>query len=104
MSSEEEKAKTGATHRPYDEAFKRAAVAQWQSGVPARRVAEGLEDFREAERVPVDTRANLEMMRVVPLDGLRDEAAVMIHDHAKELLLVLVGLLPGVENVPKSDV
>ena len=41
MSSEEVKTKTGATHRPYDEAFKRAAVAQWQSGVPARRVAEG---------------------------------------------------------------
>ena len=40
--SEEAKEKTGATHRPYDEAFKRAAVAQWQSGVPARRVAEGL--------------------------------------------------------------
>lgn len=42
MSSEEGKTKTGATHRPYDEAFKRAAVAQWQSGVPARQVAEGL--------------------------------------------------------------
>ena len=42
MSSEEVKTKTGATHPPYDEAFKRAAVAQWQSGVPARRVAEGL--------------------------------------------------------------
>ena len=40
--SEEDKTKTGATHRPYDEAFKRGAVAQWQSGVPARRVAEGL--------------------------------------------------------------
>ena len=40
--SEEVKTKTGATHRPYDEAFKRAAVAQWQSGVPSRRVAEGL--------------------------------------------------------------
>ena len=36
------KTKTGATHRPYDEAFKRAAVAPWQGGVPARRVAEGL--------------------------------------------------------------
>ena len=42
MSSGEGKSKTGATHRPYDEAFKRAAVAQWQSGVPARRVAEEL--------------------------------------------------------------
>ena len=42
MSSEEVKMKTGATHRPYDEAFKRAAVAQWQSGVPAKRVADGL--------------------------------------------------------------
>ena len=42
MSSEEVKTKTGATHRPYDEAFRRAAVAQWQSGVPATRVAEGL--------------------------------------------------------------
>ena len=40
--SEADKTKTGATHRPYDEAFKRAAVAQWQNGVPARRVAEGL--------------------------------------------------------------
>ena len=40
--SEEDKTRTGATHRPYDEAFKRAAVAQWQSGVPARRVAEEL--------------------------------------------------------------
>ena len=42
MSNEADKTKTGATHRPYDEAFKRAAVAQWQSGVPARRVAESL--------------------------------------------------------------
>ena len=42
MSSEEAKDRTGASHRPYDEAFKRAAVAQWQSGVPASRVAEGL--------------------------------------------------------------
>ena len=42
MSSEEGKNRTGVSHRPYDEAFKRAAVAQWQSGVPARRVAEGL--------------------------------------------------------------
>ena len=40
--SEEVKIKTGATHRPYDEAFKRAAVAQWASGVPAKRVADGL--------------------------------------------------------------
>ena len=40
--SEAVKIKTGATHRPYDQAFKRAAVAQWQSGVPAKRVAEGL--------------------------------------------------------------
>ena len=42
MSSEEGKNRTGVSHRPYDEAFKRAAVAQWQSGVPATRVAEGL--------------------------------------------------------------
>ena len=42
MSSEEGKNRTGVSHRPYDEAFKRAAVAQWQSGVPASRVAEGL--------------------------------------------------------------
>ena len=42
MSSEEFRTKKGATHRLYDDAFKRAAVAQWQSGVPARRVAEGL--------------------------------------------------------------
>lgn len=42
MSSQEGKNRTGVSHRPYDEAFKRAAVAQWQSGVPARRVAEGL--------------------------------------------------------------
>ena len=40
--SEADQTKTGVTHRPYDEAFKRAAVAQWASGVPARRVAEGL--------------------------------------------------------------
>ena len=40
--SEADQTKIGATHRPYDEAFKRAAVAQWQSGVPASRVAEGL--------------------------------------------------------------
>ena len=38
--SEEVKTKTGATHRPYDEACKRAAMAQWQSGVPAKRVAQ----------------------------------------------------------------
>ena len=42
MSSEEGNNRTGASHRPYDEAFKRAAVAQWQSGVPASRVAQGL--------------------------------------------------------------
>ena len=42
MSSEENTTKTGATHRPYDEAFKRAAVAQWAGGVPAKRVAERL--------------------------------------------------------------
>ena len=42
MSSEAGKNRTGASHRPYDEAFKRAAVARWQSGVPASRVAEGL--------------------------------------------------------------
>ena len=42
MSSEEGKNRTGVSHRPYDEACKRAAVAQWQSGVPAKRVAEGL--------------------------------------------------------------
>ena len=50
MSSEEVKTKTGATHRPYDEAFKRAALAQWQSGVPARRVAEGLGITTESRR------------------------------------------------------
>ena len=42
MSSEADKTRTGATHRPYDEAFKRAAVAQWQSGVPARWVTKSL--------------------------------------------------------------
>ena len=42
MSSQEGKNRTGVSHRPYDEAFKRAAVAQWQGGVPASRVAEGL--------------------------------------------------------------
>ena len=40
--SEENKTKIGTTRPPYDEAFKRAAVAQWMSGVPAKRVAEGL--------------------------------------------------------------
>ena len=38
MSSEEGKNRTGVSHRLYDEAFKRAAVAQWASGVPTRRV------------------------------------------------------------------
>ena len=42
MSHEEGKNRTGVSHRPYDEAFKRAAVAQWASGVPASRVAESL--------------------------------------------------------------
>ena len=42
MSSEEGKNRTGVSHRPYDEAFKRAAVAQWQSGLPASRVAQDL--------------------------------------------------------------
>ena len=42
MSSEKNTTKTGATHRPYDEAFQRAAVVQWARGVPAKRVAEGL--------------------------------------------------------------
>ena len=39
--NEEAKAKQ-PTHGPYDEAFKRAAVAQWMSGVPASQVAAGL--------------------------------------------------------------
>ena len=42
MSSEEGKNRTGVSQRPYNEAFKRAAVAQWQGGVSASRVAEGL--------------------------------------------------------------
>ena len=42
MSEENKTTKTGTTRPPYDGAFKRAAVAQWMSGVPAKRVAEGL--------------------------------------------------------------
>ena len=57
MSSEEGKNRTGVSHRPYDEAFKRAAVAQWQSGVPASRVAEGLGiTDREPARVAAAVR------------------------------------------------
>ena len=50
--SEEVQTKTVATtHAPYDEAFKRAAVAQWMSGVPAKRVAEGLGITTESLRM-----------------------------------------------------
>ena len=42
MSEENRTTKIGTTRPPYDEAFKRAAVAQWMSGVPAKRVAAGL--------------------------------------------------------------
>ena len=63
MSSEEVKTKTGATHRPYDEAFKRAAVAQWAGRMPARQVAEGLgittESLRTWRRQLSGTHATL---------------------------------------------
>ncbi len=85
MSSEEVKTKTGATHRPYDEAFKRVAVAQWQSGVPARRVAEGLgittESLRAWRRqldgvdaVPTTAGDGNRVARVMQAAGLRVRA------------------------------
>ena len=46
MSEENKTTKTATTRPPYDEAFKRAAVAQWMSGVPAKRVAAGLGHHR----------------------------------------------------------
>ena len=69
MSSEEVKTKTGATHRPYDEAFKRAAVAQWQSGVPARRVAEGLGITTESLRTWRRQFAGADSAPVATLEG-----------------------------------
>ena len=69
MSSETDKTKTGATHRPYDEAFKRAAVAQWQSGVPARRVAEGLGITTESLRTWRRQFAGTDTAPVTAADG-----------------------------------
>lgn len=69
MSSEEVKTKTGATHRPYDEAFKRAAVAQWQSGVPAKRVAEGLGITTESLRAWRRQLSGTETVPVTTADG-----------------------------------
>ena len=69
MSSEEVKTKTGTTPRSYDEAFKRAAVAQWQSGVPARRVAEGLGITTESLRTWRRQFSGAPAGSVVAVDG-----------------------------------
>ena len=67
--SEEVKIKTGATHRPYDEAFKRAAVAQWQNGVPARRVAEGLGITTESLRAWLRQFSGADAVPTTAVDG-----------------------------------
>ena len=69
MSSEEGKNRTGASHRAYDEAFKRAAVAQWQSGVPASRVAEGLGITTESLRTWRRQFAGTQVESVPPAAG-----------------------------------
>ena len=85
MSSEEVRTKTGATHRPYDEAFKRAAVAQWQSGVPARRVAEGLGITTESLRTWRRRFAGAESMPATTAEGKLPAVAPTSQELAAEV-------------------
>ena len=67
--SEEVKIKAGATHRPYDEALKRATAAPWQSGVPAKRVAEGLGITTESLRAWRRQLGGTEAVPATVVDG-----------------------------------
>lgn len=80
--SEENQTKTGTTRPPYDEAFKRAAVAQWMSGVPAKRVAAGLGITAESLRA---WRRRQEGATVPPADAGRKGSAPAIPQSADEL-------------------
>ena len=83
--SEADKTKTGATHRPYDEAFKRAAVAQWQSGVPARRVAEGLGITTESLRTWRRQFSGADAAPTPAVDGKRPAIAPSTQELAAEV-------------------
>ena len=109
--SEEDKTKTGATHRPYDEAFKRAAVAQWQSGMPARRVAEGLGITTESLRTwrrqfagtatALTTAAEAELPTVAPTsqelaaEVRRLRAQLQSVTNQRDILKKAVGIFAG---------
>ena len=112
MSSEEGKNKTGVSHRPYDEAFKRAAVAQWQSGVPASRVAKGLgittESLRtwrrqfagaQAESVPVAAEGKLPAVapttQELAAEVRRLRAQLQSVTNQRDILKKAVGIFAG---------
>lgn len=82
MSEENKTMKTGTTRPPYDEAFKRAAVAQWMSGVPAKRVAEGLGITAESLRV---WRRRQEGTPAPAADGGKKASTLAIMPSAQEL-------------------
>ena len=109
--SEEDKTKTGATHRPYDEAFKRAAVTQWQSGVPARRVAEGLgitteslrawrRQFSETDAVPA-TATDGKLAAIAPsaqelqAEVRRLRAQLLSVTNQRDILKKAIGIFAG---------
>lgn len=82
MNEENKTTKTGTTRPPYDEAFKRAAVAQWMSGVPAKRVAESLGITTESLRA---WRRRQEGTTAPAADGGRQAPAPAILQSAEEL-------------------
>ena len=113
MSSEEGKNRTGGvSHRPYDEAFKRAAVAQWQGGVPASRVAEGLgitaeslrtwrRQFGGADSTPAATAADGKLPAVAPTsqelaaEVRRLRAQLQSVTNQRDILKKAVGIFAG---------
>ena len=111
MSSEEGKNRTGVSHRPYDEAFKRAAVAQWQSGLPASRVAQDLgitaeslrtwrRQFGGADSKPV-TAVEGKLPAVAPTsqelaaEGRRLRAQLQSVTNQRDILKKAVGIFAG---------
>lgn len=85
MSSEEGNHRTGASHRPYDEAFKRAAVAQWQGGVPASRVAQGPGITAESLRTWRRQFAGTQAGSATPTVGKRPAVAPNAQELAAEV-------------------
>ena len=111
MSSEEQ-TKTATTRPPYDEAFKRAAVAQWQSGVPATRVAENLgitteslrtwrRRFAGAQAGPATTATALKLPAVAPsaqelqAEVRRLRAQLQSVTNQRDILKKAVGIFAG---------